>query len=90
MPIFVLSDLTFDLVIQTRPSEGPNMRVNLAPTLWMWRNLFSHSWDISYTNKSQHQKQNLPQFTACGNKHNLTIFGTHRVVKNFDICSLYW
>jgi len=32
-------------------------------------NLFSSSWDISYTKTTdwQHQKQNLPQFTECGN-----------------------
>jgi len=37
-------------------------------------NPFSGSRDISYTNKETtawwHQKQNIPQFTACGNKNN--------------------
>jgi len=33
-------------------------------------NLFSGSRDISHTNKkvTERQKQNLPQFTACGNE----------------------
>ena len=45
-----LVTLTFDLDIQTRPSEGPNTKhvflVNLTDA-----NPFSGSRDISYTNK---------------------------------------
>jgi len=39
--------------------------------VWIWPYPFSGSWDISHTYKKttdwQRQKQNLPQFTACGN-----------------------
>jgi len=53
--------LTFDLDIQIRPREGPNIfHVNLAQ-------IRSVVPEIFHTQKSQRQKQNLMQFTACGN-----------------------
>jgi len=61
--------LTFDLDIQTPPSEGPNtsFHVNLVQIC------SAVPRDISYTKKSrrQRQKQNITQFTTCGkNKRN--------------------
>jgi len=54
-----------DLDLQTRPSEGPTR----LPCEFV-ANPFSGSRHISYTNKKvtdSAKKQNLTQFTACGN-----------------------
>jgi len=60
--------LTFDLDIQTRPSEGPN-----TSSLWIWRNSVQRfpRYLIGYTNKvtdSAITQPVLTQFTACGIK----------------------
>jgi len=47
--------LTFGLDLQTRPSKRPN-----TPSMWICRS--------AKTSESRRQKQNLPQFTACGNQ----------------------
>ena len=65
MPFLSVVTSTFDLDIQTHPSEGPTRLL-----CEFGANPFSGSHDISYTNQKvtgQRQKQNLTQFTACGN-----------------------
>jgi len=56
--------LTFDLDIQTRPTEGPS-----TSSLWIWRKSVQRI-PIYFTHKqkshTQCQKQNLTQFTMCG------------------------
>jgi len=49
--------------VQTRPSEGSNMS-----SLWIWRKSVQRFPEIFHTQtkKSQRQKQNFTQFTACG------------------------
>jgi len=61
---------TFDLDIQTRPSEGPNMS-----SVWIWRKsvqrfprYFIHKQKTQKVTNSAKNK-NLTQFTVCGNKH---------------------
>jgi len=58
--------LTFDLDLQNRPSEGPNTSL-----VWIWckwvqqfPRYFIHKKPTDW----RCQKQNLPQFTACGNE----------------------
>jgi len=62
-----LVKLTFDLDIQTRPSEWPN-----TSSLWIWRKSvqpFQRYLIHKQTKKWQTApKQNLMQFTACGKK----------------------
>ena len=60
--------LTFHCDLQTRPSEGPN-----TFSVWIWRKsvqqfpkYFIHK---QKTTDWRRQKQNLPQFTACGKSH---------------------
>ena len=58
--------LTFDLDIQTHPSEGPN-----TPSLWIWCKSvqrFPRYFIHEQKSHRERQKQNLTQFTACGNK----------------------
>jgi len=63
-----------DRDLQTQPSEGPN-----TSSVWVWRKSVQHfpRYFIHKQKKSQHQKQSLTQFTACGNyvhiEHLLTI-----------------
>jgi len=63
-----LVTLTFDL--ETRPNETPN-----RSSVWIWhksvqqlRGYFTHK---QKTTDWRRHKQNLPQFTACGNNKNL-------------------
>jgi len=67
MPFLSLVTLTFDLDIQTRPSEGPNTN---SSSLQIWCKSVQQFRDISCANKKKSApapKQNLTQFTACGN-----------------------
>jgi len=66
MPFLSLETLTFDLDIQTRPSEGPD-----TSFLWIWRKA-GQQFQRYFIHKQSHrwrQKQNLTQFTACGKDH---------------------
>ena len=55
--------MTFDLHLQTHPSEGPN-----TSSVWIWRKSVQRfPWYFTKKTKCMRQKPNLPQFTACGN-----------------------
>jgi len=62
--------LTFDLDLQTRPSEGTN-----TSSVWIWRKSVQRFPRLSYRDKkvTDSTKQNLTQFTACGNDSLMTI-----------------
>jgi len=66
-----LVTLTFDLDLQTRPSERPNT----SSAVWIWRKSFQQlpryftREEKSHRLSGQRQKQNLPQFTACGSDY---------------------
>jgi len=66
-----------NLDLQTRPSEGPNTSL-----VWIWRKSV-HVPEIFHTQTNPtdwwHQKQNLPQFTACSN-YKVTRSNTNSVV----------
>jgi len=63
--ITCLVTLTFDLDTQTHENEGQKhvVRGNLAQILSAVLEIFH-----THTKSQKHQKQNLMQFTACGNK----------------------
>jgi len=72
MPFLSLVTLNFDLDFKTRPGEGPNVS-----TVWIWRRsvqrfprYFIHK---RKTAEWRRQKQNLPQFRACGNNDDVYI-----------------
>jgi len=81
-----------DLDLQTSPSKGPNVfPVNLAQIHSAVR-----SWDISYINKKSHrqrQKQNLTQFTVCGNEYVGKFFCKYRIATaesaKLGLCCIY-
>jgi len=59
--------LTFDLDIQTRPSEGPN-----TSFMWIWRKSVQRlpTYSISYANKNTDwrcQNRTFRSLHACGN-----------------------
>jgi len=62
-----LVTLTFDLDLQTRPCERWN-----TSSVWIWRKSIQRFPGYFIHNQKETQidgaqKQNLPQFTACGN-----------------------
>jgi len=74
--------LTFDLDLQIRPSEGPN-----TYTVWIWRKsvqLFRIYFIYKQKSHRQRQKQNLTQFTACGNQCSwLPVYDSKALSKHF-------
>jgi len=87
IPVLSLVSLTFDL--QTHPCEGPN-----TSSVWIWRKSVQQfpRYFMHKLKKSQHQKQNLMQFTACGNQQNTVSFflssAIHKLNQPLPTCRL--
>jgi len=83
MPFVSLEALTLDLDLQSHPNEGPN-----TSSLWIWHKSiqrFTRYFIHKQNSHRPHQKQNLPQFSACGNDVP-TVQPSHRTCCTTTVC----